>query len=235
VTKSTELSAAKVRFAAATAQHEADVQALERGRGRLADAQAEIDKLVAEDAHAIERHAARLTQQTREGRDGPLPALVPSDKLLAAQITAQRTLQAAQQMIASLEQAERASRDELAAAEQAVGAAADAVLSAEAEQLLAEVESHLEEAIRLGARLREYQPNALHTPINQQHALHPHIQQALARVEAATRDSVHTPVHLLRTDGIRAPTDFLAKRRAALIAGAADGAPPGPAAVERAA
>jgi hypothetical protein len=112
----TELDAALAAHTAARSQHTADADALTRGRERLAAAAAELQRLSTLD-EAIARHAKRLEQQTREGRNGPLPALVPSDKHLAQQITASRTHAAAQQMVASLESAERAAREALTAAE----------------------------------------------------------------------------------------------------------------------
>lgn len=96
-------------------RHTADVAALNRGRVRLADAQAQMKQLAAEDAEAIARHAQRLEAQTRSGSTGPVPSLVPTEAQLAARDVASRTLAAVQQMVKSLEVAEAQSRNAAAA------------------------------------------------------------------------------------------------------------------------
>jgi hypothetical protein len=131
----TELDAALAAHTAARARHAADAEALARGRERFAAAADELQRLATLDDEAIARHAKRLEQQTREGKNGPLPALVPSDKHLAAQIAASRTHAAAQQMVASLEQAEKCSAQELVAAERAEQQVRDALKRAEADAI----------------------------------------------------------------------------------------------------
>lgn len=138
---STTLPAAREAAIAARARHDSDCAALARGRERLAEAEAALRRLAADDEAAITRHAKRLEKQTREGSAGPVPALVPTDKHLAAQITAQRTYAAAVQMVTSLESSESGSAAALAAAEEALQAAVLTVLGEEADARAARLEA----------------------------------------------------------------------------------------------
>ena len=120
-------------------QHQADVQALELSRQKLATAQTDLDALAQQDAEAIARHARRLEQQTRDGKSGPIPQLVPSEKHLAAEIAARRTHAAATAMVENIETAERASAEALRVAEQAVEASRNAVIRARCNELTEEL------------------------------------------------------------------------------------------------
>jgi len=129
-------------------------------------------------------HAKRLEKQTREGNDGPLPALVPTDTTLAAQITAQRTHAAAAQMLKNLESSARESAAALAEAEQALNSAALAALGAEADARAARLETlraQVEEEERILGAVRD-----LHFKIP---GFYP--SQAAFR---ALRDPFHLPV-----------------------------------------
>jgi len=123
----------------ARAKHEADAAALQLGRSRIAASEAELARLADDDTAAVARHARRLEHQVREGKSGPLPALVPTEKHLTAERIAQRTLAAAKQMLESLESAERDSACALAEAESALHSAALAVLGEEADAMAAEL------------------------------------------------------------------------------------------------
>ena len=128
----TNLDTLKRRRAEARTRHDADVSTLARGRQQLAAAQGAIDKLAHEDAEAVSRHARRLEQHARDGgKPGAVPSLVPSDRHLAAQVSAQRTYAAAGQMVAALEVAEHESAEALRVAEAAVHQAAAEALIAE--------------------------------------------------------------------------------------------------------
>jgi hypothetical protein len=96
-------------------------------------------------------------------------------------------------------------------AEAAVARAADAILAGEAQDLVAEIETHYAVLLRLGERLRGYLPSGA-VPIG--YAAPPSITKALSLVPL--RDQIYEPVNQL---GPRA--DFVAydRRRAALIAG----------------
>jgi len=117
---------ARVAVAAARASHESDLAALELGRGQLAAAKAALDHLAADDEAAVARHARRLEARARSGESGPPPALVPTEKHVAAQITAQRTHAATRAMLSNLEAAARSSAAALAEAEATLKSAADA-------------------------------------------------------------------------------------------------------------
>src|SRR5689334_10462779 len=102
----TELPAARAAVAAARTRHDADAAALTLGRERLAAAKSAVDRLANDDAAAITRHAKRLEQQARAGNSGPLPQLAPSDRHVAEEIAARRTLQASQLALENLTTAE---------------------------------------------------------------------------------------------------------------------------------
>lgn len=139
----------------------------------------------------------------------------------ADQRDADEIAKAATRAVAAAQQAQATAAADLQAAERAVRDAADAVLSAEAEALAEKVNGLLEEAIRMGAQLRQYQPSGLHTPVHElRWRSSSPIQWVLDRLQAVSMDSIHTPVNMLRPDLNQAPSDFLAKRRAALIASA---------------
>ena len=125
------LNAAIVARAEARAKHQADLEALERGRQRFAEIRAAVKEFTDADAEAIERHARRAEAQTREGKSGPIPMLVPTEKHLTGEINARRTEAAAALMVANLEAAERDSRKALTEKEAAVNKAARAELFAE--------------------------------------------------------------------------------------------------------
>lgn len=230
------LDEARALEAEAVAEDTAETEALMRGQPRLAEANAEVARLSGLDDEAEQRHARRLENQAREGKSGPLPMLVPSDKHLAAQISAIHTQRAAMQMVASLEQAKTRSAQKLAAAKSAHRAAAAAVTDAESEISAAKVLHHEAELLREGAVLHGYVADDRNVPLNRlaghQLSISARVQRALdvlKRVEAPTlKDDLNKPMSELRRTG-PAPSEFLAERRAALT----DGAAPDPAAEPR--
>jgi len=183
----TNLNTAKRRRAEARARHDADMTTLERGRQQLAAAQGAIDKLAAEDTEAIARHARRLEQHARAGKAGGVPSLVPSDKHLAAQVSAQRTHAAAGQMVAALEVPERQSAEALRMADAAVHQAALDQLGLEAEELAAAIERDRLALEAAELRLRALRELTGFTPS--------------ARALAAMHDDLHVPVFALRSRG----------------------------------
>jgi hypothetical protein len=153
MTTPNNLPAALAARDTARAKHAADAEALERGRERLAATQTDIDRLAAEDAAAVERHARRLEQQTREGKGGAVPQLIPTDKHLASEVAARRTHAAAVQMVANLEAAENGSRQVLAGAEQRVTEARNALKRAEVDRIAERIAQLRAEEHTLCARL----------------------------------------------------------------------------------
>jgi hypothetical protein len=123
---------------AAEADHQADVAALERGRERLAAAEAEIARIGALNADAVARHAERLERQTREGVDSAPAALVPSERHLLQEVTAQRTKLATEKMVESLEGSVQAKEAKLASNRRAYDAALQQLHSVEVTQLQAD-------------------------------------------------------------------------------------------------
>jgi hypothetical protein len=150
---STDLTTALAARDTARAKHAADTEALARGRERLAAAQTEIDRLAAEDAAAVARHAKRLEAQTREGKAGTPPQLVQSDAHLAAMVAAARTRTATALMIANLEAAENGSRQVLAGAEQRVQQARDDLRRGEVDRIAARLAELRREEFVLCSRL----------------------------------------------------------------------------------
>ena len=145
---------------------------------------------------------------------------------MQAQATDEANATALAAALTRIDAAEQVAREQLAAADRAVGVAADAALTSEAEILTQKVEFHLAEAVRAGEQLKQYVPDQLHVPINQLRSTAPRVRETLERLERAVRDDLHTPVSQLR--GLPpAQSDFLAQRRASLIAGTAgsDSAP----------
>jgi hypothetical protein len=208
------LDAARAREAEARAAHEGDAEALARGQERLGGAQVEVKRLAEEDADVIARHAARLDQQTREGKTGPLPLLVLSDKHLAAQITAQRTHAAAVQMVASLEEAAKCSARELTARSAASAAAGAAVKAAEGELAAVAFELACAEVLRAGAQLWRYHITGLDTPLNEFSMESLRVQRALERFSAirgALVDDRDVPLYQLRTSTERELVETLSQ------------------------
>jgi hypothetical protein len=153
MTTPNNLSAALAARDTARAKHAADAEALARGRERLAAAQADIDRLAAEDAATIARHAKRLEAQTREGKAGTPPQLVQSDAHLAAMVAATRTRTATALMVGNLEVAEGASCQVLVAAEQRVQQARDDLRRAEVDRIAGRLSELRREEFVLCARL----------------------------------------------------------------------------------
>lgn len=172
---------------AARARHNDDSAALARGRERLAASVADLKRIDAEDEAAITRHAQRLEKQTREGVAGPLPSLVPSDVAIAAQITAQRTEEAARRMVASLEAAESVSRAALIEAEESLRNAVLAAVGDDANQLAREVER-----LRCDLKRKEELLSAVRDVPN---------FRPSAAVFRALRDDVNMPLADLGHDG----------------------------------
>ncbi len=187
--KPTSLSTAREAAVSARARQTQDSAALARGRDRLATSKAELARLTADDAAAITRHAKRLEKQTREGAAGPLPALVPTDKHVAAEITAQRTHAAAVQMLASLESAARASSAALADAEEALRSAVLERLGEEAARMAAELDQ---------ARARVEELEALLNACRELPDIAPHLSVG---VHVALRDDLNTPINLIPDRG----------------------------------
>jgi ribosome assembly protein YihI (activator of Der GTPase) len=222
------LSAARSRLqetaaqeAEAEARHTADADALAHGRSRLADAAAEVARLSGLDDEAVQRHARRLEQDARAGRKGPLPLLQPSDEHLAKQIAATRTHAAAVQMVASLEQAEKLTAEQLAAATAAHRAAASAVMAAEKELLAEKVLRANDATLQAGAALEQFVPHDLNIRIGFTVVHSERVQQALTvlkRLKAPTMaEELNKPLSELRRLA-PAPSNFLAERRDALMA-----------------
>jgi hypothetical protein len=153
MTTPNNLHAALAARDAARAKHAADAEALARGRERLAATQADIDRLAAEDAAAVARHAKRLEAQTREGKAGTPPQLVPSDAHVVAMVAATRTRTATALMVGNLEVAEGASRQVLAAAEQRVQQARDDLRRAEVDRIAGRLSELRREEFVLCSRL----------------------------------------------------------------------------------
>ncbi|HLJ39487.1 MAG TPA: hypothetical protein VKT54_13865 [Steroidobacteraceae bacterium] len=125
------LSARRGELAAVRSQHEADQRALDLVRRRIAAAQADLERVGADDQAAVGRLARRFAQAARDGDAGPVPTPVSSDKHEAARSAARLTLVAATEAAAALEAAERKSRQARASAESAHRAAALAIIAAE--------------------------------------------------------------------------------------------------------
>jgi hypothetical protein len=201
---------AEAQCTKARATHEADAEALAGGRKRFIAAEAEVQRLAAEDAEDIAQHARRLEEQTRAGYTGPVPALVLSDSHLGAQITAARTRDAAQEMVDNLEQSEQRSMRELTARSAATAAAARAVKDAEGEIAAAEYEHAETVFLRAGAELWRYHRTGLDTLLNQFTQESPRMQRARERFSAvrnALVSELDVPLNQLRaiTGGLRAP------------------------------
>jgi len=180
-------AAARAAVAAARASHDSDLAALELARGQLAAAKAALDHLAADDEAAVARHARRLEARARKGESGPPPALVPTEKHVAAQITAQRTHAATRAMLSNLEAAARSSAAALAEAEAALRVAAFSELSEEADARADALEAlwaRLEEEVRILGAVRDvpgFQPSH--------------------KVYRALRDSLNLPVSELSPTG----------------------------------
>lgn len=181
------LRAARTQFNEAEAAHRANVEALDRAREQLAAARTALDNLAADDEAAVARHARRLEARPRKGESGPPPALVPTDKHVAAQITAQRTHSAARLMVANLESAVRESERALATAEEALQSAALNALSEEADRMAGELES-LRERVEAHERLLGACRDV------------PGFRPSLA-VFRALRDTVNLPINELNPTG----------------------------------
>lgn len=183
-------SAAYAAVTAARARHDEDAAALNLARARVAEARAALDRLASDDADAIARHARRLESAARAGKSGPLPQLAPSDRHVAEEIAARRTLQAAQQMLSNLEAADRESSRALAAAEEALrDAALDTIGREDAARLAAELmqaESRVEEIKALLTAVREVPGIGPHLPVN---------------VHVALRDDLNTPINQIPARG----------------------------------
>lgn len=182
-----QLQVARAAVTTARTRHEEDLAALQRGRERLAVAEAELKRCAADDEEAIARHAARLEKQTREGATGAPPALVPTDEQMAARVTAQRTHEAARRMVISLESAARGSAAEVASVEEALQAAVLAAISEEADARAAHLEAlraQVEEDERILSAVRDV----------------PNFRPSLA-VFRALRDTLNVPVHELTPTG----------------------------------
>jgi hypothetical protein len=184
--KPTTLAAAREAAAAARERHETDAAALARGHEQVAATEAELTRVQATDAAAVARHAKRLEAHVRSGESGALPALVPTEKDVAAQISAQRTHAAALEMLASLEEAEQQSRRVHANAEAALQDAVAAAIGAEAVALAAELEIARTRVEVLEARLNA----ARQVP-----GIAPYL---VTTVHIALHDDINTPVNLLR-------------------------------------
>jgi hypothetical protein len=221
------IAAAHAAVAAACSRFESDSAALKVGKQHLAAAQAQLDKLAAEDQAAVERHARRLTQSAREGQSGQLPALVPSDRHLAAIATARSTHAASTASVATLEAAARDSEAALTAAEAAMEQAVLASLAPEgdalAEQILArdaeteqmrELLRGLRALIPPSALVRRAAPmegDWIHTPMPELRA---------APTSTVARDPLHTPLNKIGTsEAGPAAVEYWRARRALLLSG----------------
>ena len=190
----------RAREAEAAAKLEAAVAAHERARQAHDAAVAKDSRLEAAERELIEREAQRLQAAYANGHTEP-PALVADQKAQQARLSAQvnvRARAAAREQSAADEQAVR---EELAVAQRRRATAAEAVADAEAEVLAKRVEYHLGEAVRVGAMLRKYQPDALNTPLNRLNQpavaslLVQRVLERLQRLEA--RDEVYVPLNEL--------------------------------------
>jgi hypothetical protein len=136
------LTSTRAEIVAAQTAHQANTEALARGRERLEAARTEIARLDTANSEAVARHARRLEQHARDGKSGELPQLMPPDKHIAAEIAARRTFQAATLAVASLEAAEQQSRQALARAEAAHRDVALAILADEGDALAQRLIDH---------------------------------------------------------------------------------------------
>lgn len=155
--------------------------------------------------------------------DGPIAALpdVAAESLASALSSAKLNASIAVKALVSLQATHAQRQSEVQRAEAAVVQIVDQILDAEAEAIAAEIEQHLNQAICLGEKLRQYVPDALHTPINRPHAaVSPEIQQALDSLPKR-RDDLNTPGDILRS-GSGPDYAALAARRTAMIRGETD-------------
>jgi hypothetical protein len=218
--------------------------ARERGRQAHEEAVAELERLQTAETSWIERAAKGLQAAFAVGHRTP-PQLVADPKAQHALMSARVNVRARATALEQLEADQKAARDALAAAEAAVAEAADAQLQAEAEALAARVEEALAEAARLGAELRAYQPNELHTPLSQlqlsQSVASVRVRHMLERLDRMETDgglALNIRLCDLSWSGAGMPpagSNFLATRRAALVAEGVPAPPDDEPAQERAA
>jgi hypothetical protein len=147
------------------------------------------------------------------GKDiGPITV---DEKIMLAKVSALARQDLCADVLKQLRERHAKAEQDLHHAQAEVVQIVDQILDAEAEAIAGEIESHLSEASRLGAKLRQYVPDPLQMPVNSQHATSPRIQKALSSLPA--RDDLNTPGNLLR---LEAPAEHasVSARRAALIA-----------------
>lgn len=206
------LAAEKTRRAEARASLKAATRALERERG------VEADKINAVDSARVAEFAAGIHDAVKRAN---------------ASWDAEIIAEAATRAVATAEQARAAAVAELTAAERAVGAAADAILSAEAADVVSKGEQLLNELLGIGETLKLYLEDAQHIPINRLRSglssTQQRIRDVLERIEFACHGR-DMPLNVLQPDSQQSKlnqafSDFVVKRRSALMADAADPAP----------
>jgi hypothetical protein len=216
----TELDAALATREAARAKLESATAALERAREAAGECQQEADRLAAEEASWIQRHAKKLSAWIAEGSRGARPQAMADVKVAAAQMTARANLAAAESARGQFEAAEREARDELAAAERSVESVVDALLAAESIETAEEIMRRAEELARLGARL----PNPLNVPLDRLREQPLIVQRACALIDKVRPDDVYRPLSELGVPAVgtfRSDDATYEARRAALIRGEA--------------
>lgn len=228
----TDLAAAHAARIEAAARHDSASRALSRGNDAVAAAEGELKKLTDRDNAAVDRHADRVAAWVREGHCAAPPVLTVNEAHETALRTATYSVAAARKALEQLTADERAAHQALEAGQAAVEAAADAQLAAEADAVAARIDVHFAEIDRLGAELRQYQPNDLNVPLNRLAAVGrqrptARVRRVLDRLALIEADggqvALHTPLNHLPWSGhgIPAVSDFLAQRRAALVSGEA--------------
>jgi hypothetical protein len=140
--------------------------ALERAKATAADLEREVVRRDAEEAAWITRHSQKIQDWIAGGGQGTRPAAVADIKAAQAKLTAAANATAAREAVERFLAAESAAREDLAIAEAEVAAAEFRRRQAEDEELAEQVEHLLSQASRLGAELRQRQPNELDMPLN---------------------------------------------------------------------
>jgi hypothetical protein len=114
--------------------------ALGRARKTHDAAQAEVDRLAAEESKWVARHKARLETWVLSGNAGAPPAAVADEGSIVAKRSAEMTRDAATQMLSSVERAYSEAAEAHAVAERAEREAKDVVYRAEVDAIAKRIE-----------------------------------------------------------------------------------------------